>query len=78
MEKTDRTERLLALMLLHQMKGASQRDKVMLLNLAGFSNLEIADILQTTSAVVSQSLSAARRGGGQRSDKAPARKRATS
>lgn len=78
MEKTDRTERLLALMLLHQVKGASQRDKVTLLNLAGFSNVEIADILQTTSAVVSQSLYAARRGGGQRRERAAARKRATS
>jgi DNA-directed RNA polymerase specialized sigma24 family protein len=56
MEKTDRTERLLALILLRQMRGAPQRDKVLLLNLAGFSNLEIADILETTSAVISQSL----------------------
>ena len=63
MEKTDRTERLLALILLQQMKGASQQDKVLVLNLAGFSNVEIADILQTTSAVVSQSLYTARRVG---------------
>jgi transcriptional regulator len=52
----DRSERLLALILLHQMKESAQRNKVQVLNLAGFSNVEIADLLQTTSAVVSRSL----------------------
>jgi len=78
MEKTDRTERLLALLLLQQIKGAPQRDKIMLLNLAGFSNLEIADILETTSAVVSQSLYEARRQPSRASGKAGARKRKVS
>ncbi|HCR71847.1 MAG TPA: hypothetical protein DIW23_10420 [Anaerolineae bacterium] len=52
----DRVERLLALILLNQMKGESQRDKAVQLNLAGFSNLEIANILETNSAVIAQVL----------------------
>ena len=58
----DRIERLLALILLNQMKGAPQREKVIQLNIAGFSNVEIADILETTNALVSQSLYEARKG----------------
>jgi DNA-directed RNA polymerase specialized sigma24 family protein len=60
MEVTDRTERILALVLVNQMKGASQREKIIQLNLAGFTNVEIADILQTKSAVVAQELYAAK------------------
>jgi predicted transcriptional regulator len=56
MEDTDRVERLLALILLSQMKGSTQREKIHQLNLAGFSNIEIANILGTTAAVVSQGL----------------------
>jgi DNA-directed RNA polymerase specialized sigma24 family protein len=52
----DRVERLLALLLLAQMKGVTQREKIYQLNLAGFSNVEIADILQTSPAVVGQRL----------------------
>ncbi len=67
MEKIDRSEHLLALVLLHMMKDEPQRDKILQLNVAGFSNLEIADLLQTTAAVVSQSLYEARQGKGRRS-----------
>jgi DNA-directed RNA polymerase specialized sigma24 family protein len=56
----DRTERLLALILIEQIKGATQRDKAQKLNLAGFSNLEIADILQMSSFNVAQVLYLAR------------------
>lgn len=52
----DRTERLLALVLVQGMKGSTQRDKALALNRAGFSNVEIADLLGTTSATVSASL----------------------
>lgn len=62
MDVTDRMERLLALLLLQHLKSAPQRERVLHLSLAGFSNTEIADLLQTTSAVVSQSLYEARRG----------------
>lgn len=63
MEAQDRTERLLAMILLQQMKGSSQRDKALQLSLAGFTNTEIADLLQTTAAVVAQSLYEVRRQG---------------
>jgi DNA-directed RNA polymerase specialized sigma24 family protein len=59
----DRTEKLLALLLLQQLKTAPQRDKVVHLSLAGFSNTEIADLLQTTTAVVAQSLYEAKKKG---------------
>lgn len=58
MDKQDRIEKLLALLLLQQLK--SQQEKILNLNLAGFTNIEIADLLQTTSASVSQSLYVAR------------------
>jgi DNA-directed RNA polymerase specialized sigma24 family protein len=61
MAEIERTERLLALILLHQMGDASQQKKIVELNLAGFSNTEIADLLDTTTAVVAQSLYTARR-----------------
>lgn len=61
METFGRLERLAALSLLQQMKSAPQREKALQLNLAGFSNTEIADLLQTTAAVVSQVLYDARR-----------------
>ena len=60
MESTgDRVERLLALMLVQNMKG--QKEKAIQLSLAGFSNVEIADILQTSSAAISQMLYEARK-----------------
>ena len=69
MENEDRTERLLALILLNQMKGSPQREKIVQLNLAGFSNVEIADVLQITSAAVSQVLFESRKGGKQKAKK---------
>lgn len=60
MIEIDRQERLLALILLAMMKGSPQREKISQLNLAGFSNVEIADILETNTAVVSQVLYTAR------------------
>jgi hypothetical protein len=70
MDNPDRTERLLALILLNQMKGASLKEKILQLNLAGFTNIEIADIVQTSGPVVSQLLYEARKNKG----KSPARK----
>jgi hypothetical protein len=48
----ERLERLLALILIQNSK--SQTEKIMQLNMAGFSNLEIADLIGTTNAVVAQ------------------------
>jgi DNA-directed RNA polymerase specialized sigma24 family protein len=60
MDNEDRIERLLALILLGQMKGAPQKDKVHALSLAGFQNLEIANLLEITAEKVKQSLYQAR------------------
>ena len=43
---SERIERLLVLLLLKSMTGASQKEKVKQLNMAGFSNIEIAEFLQ--------------------------------
>jgi DNA-binding NarL/FixJ family response regulator len=56
MQSQDRVEKLLALLLLHQLKSSPQQDKILNLSVAGFTNTEIADLLQTTSASVSQTL----------------------
>jgi len=63
MADIERTERLMALLLLQQMKTSPQREKALQLSLAGFSNAEIADLLQTTTGVVAQQLYEARRRG---------------
>lgn len=60
---TERVEKLLALLLLENLEGVSQREKAIRLNLAGFSNVEIADLLQTSSQVVSQYLYESRKKG---------------
>ncbi len=57
----DRTERLLAVLLLQTMRGASQKEKSLQLSLAGFTNVEIADLLQTSSQVIAQHLYEARK-----------------
>lgn len=63
METTvDRTERLLAALLLQQMKAASQKEKAYQLSVAGFTNVEIADLLGTSSQVVAQHLYELRKG----------------
>jgi len=51
-ETADRTERILALLLLQGMKGSTQAQKAVQLNVAGFTAAEIADLLETSSAVV--------------------------
>jgi DNA-directed RNA polymerase specialized sigma24 family protein len=73
--RLDRTERLLALLLLQGLRQQPQREKIVQLNLAGFSNLEIADLLDTTTGVVAQELYASRKGfkKGQRSKRSKGR-----
>ena len=60
--RMERLERLLALLLIQNMKTANTAAKARELSIAGFTNVEIADILGTTAAVVGQSLYAARKG----------------
>jgi DNA-directed RNA polymerase specialized sigma24 family protein len=57
----DRIEKLLALMLLELMKGTSQAEKIRRLSLAGFTNAEIADFLDTKATVVAVRLSESRK-----------------
>jgi predicted transcriptional regulator len=63
MKTEDKAERLLALILLEQMKGATQKEKATKLSVAGFSNLEIANLLQITAARVADALYEARQTG---------------
>jgi predicted transcriptional regulator len=60
-ESSDRVERLLALLVLQNMKTANMATKAKELSMAGFTNVEIANLLETTPAVVSQSLYTARK-----------------
>ncbi len=55
-DKKDRTEQILAVLLINSLKGATVADKVKQLNLAGFSNIEVADLLETTTNHVAQAL----------------------
>ena len=41
--QSEKIERLLALLLLQSMKDSNQKEKARILNIAGFSNIEIAD-----------------------------------
>ncbi|OGC43570.1 hypothetical protein A2Y85_05505 [candidate division WOR-3 bacterium RBG_13_43_14] len=59
----DRIERLLALMLLQLMKGTPQKEKVIQLNTAGFSNVEIAEFLKTSPSVVATLLYQSKKSG---------------
>ena len=60
-EKEDRIEKLLAVLLLNNIKDAPISKKATQLNLAGFSNIEIADLLETSSQVIANALSANRK-----------------
>jgi DNA-directed RNA polymerase specialized sigma24 family protein len=61
-----RTERLLAMLLLNSMGEASQKDKAVALSYAGFAPAEIAELLGTSAASVSQQLYEARQGKGRK------------
>jgi DNA-binding CsgD family transcriptional regulator len=60
-ELGNRTEKLVALLLLQGMKGATQAEKAVQLSVAGFTAVEIADLLETNAAVVHQHLYAMRK-----------------
>jgi DNA-directed RNA polymerase specialized sigma24 family protein len=60
-DRFDRIEKLLSLILLELMKGTSQAVKIRRLNLAGFTNAEIADFLETKASVVAVRLSESRK-----------------
>jgi hypothetical protein len=60
--KLTRTEALLAQLLLQSMGSSGQQKKALALRAAAFSNVEIAQLMGTTAAVVAQVLYQARRG----------------
>ena len=62
MEDTDRSEKLLAFLLIESMKG-TMKEKAFKLSRAGFTNGEIADLLNTNASVIATLLSQARKGG---------------
>jgi DNA-directed RNA polymerase specialized sigma24 family protein len=62
MADTERTDKLLAMVLMALMKDAPQKERAVALARSGFSPAEIAEFLGTTSASVSQQLYEARRG----------------
>jgi len=61
MSDNERIEKLLVLLLLSSLRGVLTAKKALQLNLAGFSNIEIADFLQTSPQVITQSLYEARK-----------------
>ena len=54
--ENEKVEKLLALLLLQEMRMDPKKDKVMKLNIAGFSNVEIADLLQISNVDVAKIL----------------------
>ena len=60
--KLTRTEALLAQLLLQNMGSGGQQKKALALRAAGLSNVEIAQLMGTTAAVIAQVLYQARRG----------------
>ncbi len=61
MESTTRQERLLVALLLQSMKGTPLKEKVKVLSMAGFSNIEIANLLEIPAHNVSQYIYDARK-----------------
>lgn len=55
MNEPGRLEQILAILLIQSMKGSSQQEKIVELRRAGFTNVEIADLLGTSASVVAQS-----------------------
>lgn len=51
-----RIERLISVLILIQLKGATQQEKAAALNLAGVTNIDIANLLQVTGQAVADLL----------------------
>ncbi len=74
METTDRVENLLALILVNQLRDKPLRERASILSAAGFSNIEIADLLNTTPATIAQVLHEHRRTKRSKRQTGPARR----
>lgn len=62
MPDDSRSEKVLAMLLVNSMREASQKEKAIALSRTGFAPAEIAELLGTTSASVSQQLYESRQG----------------
>ncbi len=51
-DNNERIENILAIILINLLKGTSLEEKAKQLNIAGFTNVEIANFLGTSSAVI--------------------------
>jgi hypothetical protein len=60
-DKENRVEDILIVLLLNSMKNSTITEKATQLNLAGLSNIEIANFLETSSQVIANALSASRK-----------------
>ncbi len=60
-DKESRVEDILVVLLLNSMKSSTITEKATQLNLAGLSNIEIADFLETSPQVIANALSASRK-----------------
>jgi hypothetical protein len=72
---SERAEKLLAMILLHDMQDAPQAERAVALSRAGFGNPEIAELLGTTAAVVAQQLYSRRSRRSGTAGKKPARRK---
>lgn len=59
-EAPTRLEKLIAMMILMQMQSSTQQEKVVAMSRAGFSNPEIAELLDTKANIVAQHLYASK------------------
>ena len=65
-EQLERIERLLAALLVHQLRDESQVDKALALSRAGLKTSEIAELLGANAASLSTQISRARNGTGKK------------
>ena len=61
MEENNRIEKLLAMQLLSDLAGKNMAEKASQLSIVGFTNVEIADLLETNAGTISQLLYARRK-----------------
>ena len=61
MEKNDRIEKLLAMQLINSLAGRNIAEKAAQLSIVGFTNVEIANLLETKSGTINQLLYARRK-----------------
>ena len=61
MEENNRIEKLLAMQLINSLAGKNMAEKAAQLSIVGFTNVEIANLLETNSGTINQLLYARRK-----------------